>query len=175
MAQGQDIFGYNRAPKPSAVFSTENSKLLFAGGFTPAANVGPQGAKGYLVQNWNITYQQQVQEIFELGSNALYWVKGRPQGTGTIARVVGPRDASRPGTLFPVEAFDICEGGVKFELKVKSGNCGSVGSLSFQQFSEVGINMDGCVITSIGFSADVNDTRVVENIAWRFAFLEVTS
>jgi hypothetical protein len=169
-----DIFGYQRSPKPSGVFSTENSKLHFASGFSPAGDVGALGAKGYLVQNWNITYNQQVQEIFELGSNALYWVKGRPQGVGTIQRVVGPRDASTPGTLFPKEAFDICEGGVRFELKVKSGNCDGIGSLSFDTFSEVGINMDGCVITSIGFNAAVQDTRVMENIQWRFAFLEVS-
>jgi hypothetical protein len=159
-----DIFGYDRGSKAKQVFSSENTLLNFA---TGAAGLAAD-AGGYLVQNWAINYGQQVQEVFELGSNALYWVKGRPQGSGTISRVVGPQPAStgRQG-LFPREAFDICEGGATFDLKVRGGSCDN------NTLEGVNITMDGCVITAIGFSANVADARVMENIGWRFAFLEV--
>lgn len=166
-----DIFGYDRAPKPAGALSTDNSTLTLAS--IGGAGTGNNGAKGLLVQNWNINYQQQVQEVFELGSNALYWVKGRPQGQGTISRVVGIKQAGVSSNLFPEEAFDVCKGGAKFDFKVKSGGCNPNVALVPTADQEVNIQMDGCIITNIGFSADVNDTRIVENIGWRFGFLNV--
>jgi len=35
--------------------------------------------------------------------------------------------------------------------------------------------MDGCVITSIGFQANVADTRLMEAVGWRFGFLDITA
>ncbi len=177
MANGTDIFGYKRSPKPAGAFSTEDSILTF--GAVGAENdlVNPAG---FLVQDWNVRYAQQVQEIFELGSNKLYWSKGRPQGDGSMNRVIGfqPPDVGGSGTgLFPQAAFDICLGGAAFKLQVKSGNCDSTPGVNseFTETKGAAILMDGCVITSIGFSAQVNDTRVMESIAWRFAFLQVNA
>jgi hypothetical protein len=30
-------------------------------------------------------------------------------------------------------------------------------------------------VVSIGYSATVNDTRIMENLVWRFAYLELTT
>jgi hypothetical protein len=163
-----DIFGYNRNPKPAAAFSTDDSVLTIAS----VGGTGDGGGGGLLVQNWNINYQQQVQEIFELGSNALYWSKARPQGQGTLQRIVG---VSVPGVrlgLFPEEAFDVCKGGAKFDFTVGGGGCPPSEGLANTK-TRVKIKMDGCLITSIGFSADVQDTRLMENISWRFGHLEI--
>lgn len=166
-----DIFGYNRGPKPAAAFSTDNSVLTLAS----VGGGGDGSAKGLLVQNWNINYQQQVQEVFELGSNSLYWVKGRPVGQGTLARIIGVKGAGVSSNLFPPDAYDVCKGGAKFDFTVGSGNCGDVVGQGLAQANQgARIEMDGCVITSVGFSADVNDTRVVENISWRFGHLQVS-
>lgn len=160
-----DIFGYDRGAKVKQVFSSENTRLDFA---TGGAGLDATGG-GWLVQNWTVDYQQQVQEVFELGSNALYWVKGRPQGAGSISRVIGPLPASTGGTgsIFPREAFDICLGGATFSMKVRGGACEG------QEQQGVDITMDGVVITRIGFQASVGDARVIEAVAWRFAHLEV--
>ena len=186
MAAGNDIFGYSRDPKPQAVFSSEDALLQFG---TNSQNL--TDAIGFLVQNWNITYQQQVQEIFELGSSNLFWVKGRPTGVGTLARIIGARDADVPtrqgsqrgggGSMFPPEAFDLCLGGATFELKVGTGNCLSIiperggEENTAAAFRQVVLQMEGVVVTSIGFSASVNDSRVVENLQWRFSLLDVSN
>jgi hypothetical protein len=164
-----DIFGYNRNPKPAAAFSTDNSVLTLA-----SVGNSKGDASGLLVQNWNINYQQQVQEVFELGSNNLYWVKGRPVGQGTLARIIGSKGPGVSGSLFPPDAYDVCKGGAKFDFTVGSGNCGGGTGLEFEGDKGALIEMDGCVITNVGFSADVNDTRVVENIGWRFGHLKVS-
>ena len=120
---GNDIFGYKRQPKPSGVFSSEDSVLIIGGG--NGTDVSAQ--LGYLVQNWNISYAQQVQEMFELGSNTLYWAKGRPVGQGALGRVLGGQDAEgadeNKAGFMPKEAYDICDGGATMTLQARGGAC----------------------------------------------------
>ena len=104
---GTDVFGYKRNPKPDGVFSSEDSSLTIGG--------TSMTSSAYLVQSWNVEYTQDVAELFEIGSNRLYWAKGRPVGRGSVGRVVGANKADMPGTgLFPKEAYDICDGGGTF-------------------------------------------------------------
>ena len=159
-----DIFGYKRNPKPSGVFSSEDSKLFITGGSGGAV-------EGYLIQSWNMAYSQNVEELFEIGSNRLYWSKGRPQGQGSIARVIGAKDAGAT-SFFPTNAFDICQGGATMQIQAAGGNCGTAGGLE-NTGTGVTISMDGVVVTSIGFSMQVQDVKLAENFAWRFAHLEV--
>ena len=163
MAAGKDIFGYERTPKPKGVFSTENSMLTFGDGTS---------AEGYMVQDWSVNYQQQVMEVFELGSNALYWTKGRPTGVGSMNRVIGYKDAEDGNSgLFPKEAYDLCDGGVLIKLSAQGGHCSTAASGLEKLDKQVDLSMDGCVITTIGFSASVQDTRLMEHVQWRFASL----
>lgn len=155
-----DIYGYKRNPKPSGVVSTEESILSFAGG-----GAGNGGASGLMIQNWQVQYQQNVQELFELGSAALYWVKSRPQGQGTIARVVGKAGGRK--SIFPKKAYDICDGGTQFAISARSGAC------SGTNFETVRIEMDGVLITNIGFSMSVQDTLLQESISFRFAYMDL--
>jgi len=168
---GTDIFGYLRSPKPEGVFSSEDSMLV----------VGSIDAttKAYLVQQWNVEYRQDVQELFEIGSNRLFWQKGRPVGQGTIQRVLG---GAAVGTgdggdgLFPVDAYDLCKGGATMTIKAVGGHCrdATVGS-SFKLNSGVRIEMDGVVVTSIGFSMSVQDVKLMENYQWRFGHLTLST
>lgn len=164
---GKDIFGYKRNPKPSGVFSSEDSKLFIAG-------AGGTGAvEGFLIQNWTMSYSQSVEELFEIGSNRLYWSKGRPQGQGSIARVVGSRDADTgEAGFFPQNAFDLCDGGATMTISAVGGHC--TGGAAPEKLSKgVSIVMDGVVVTSIGFSMQVQDVKLAEQFAWRFAHLQV--
>ncbi len=163
---GQDVFGYKRSPKPRGVFSTENSTLVFG-----AKNAAE--AQGYLVQSWQVSYAQNVQELFEIGSNALYWAKGRPQGGGALGRVIGAASAGvSPGKFFPAEAYDICEGGAVMDLTAKGGHCDTAGRNTDEILNqELKITMAGVVVTQIGFGMQVADVRLLENFQFRFAYL----
>jgi hypothetical protein len=174
----EDIFGYKRNPKPRGVFSTEDSKLTFGAKGSPT-EVPTDG--GYLVQNWNINYQQNVEEVFEIGSNALYWSKGRPVGQGTLGRIIGDQDASaKGGHFFPKEAYDICEGGVVLVLAATGGHCeaapsnvGGTGAATGVVLNKgVDVTMAGCLVTSVGFQMQVSNVRIMENMGWRFAFMQ---
>jgi hypothetical protein len=159
MAGVNDIFGYKRNPKPESVFSSEESMLTFG---------GTTNLVGYLVQQWQTNYQQQVQEIFEIGTNALYWVKGRPVGQGSIGRIIGEKDVSTSsGRFFPDSAYDLCDGGAMLNITARSGMCAG------ETPATLNITMDGVVVTSIGFAMRVQDVMINENMGWRFAALEV--
>ena len=165
MAAGKDVFGYGRNPKPDGVFSSEDSSLTIGDSNTTAA--------GYLVQQWNVEYSQDVQEVFEIGSTKLYWAKGRPQGRGVIGRIVGAKNPDTPsGGLMPQNAFDICDGGASMTITATGGHCvsGSVAKLD----KGVKLVMQGVVITSIGFAMNVRDVRIMENYGWRFAHLQMS-
>jgi len=162
MAESNDIFGYKRNAKPSGVFSSEDSQLFIGGG---GGNVAQAG---YLIQNWNVNYTQNVEELFEIGSNRLYWIKGRPQGQGGIGRILGANKADSPASgLFPQSAFDLCDGGATMMINAVGGHCPG------QVSNGVDIQMSGVVVTAVGFSMAVPDVRIVENFGWRFSKLQL--
>lgn len=154
-----DIYGYRRNPKPRAVLSTEDSMLTFANIANPI---------GHMIQNWNVSYQQEVREIFELGSSAMYWIKGRPVGQGVLGRIIGAVGSSVG--LFPPEAFDICRGGALLRITASSSQCDAAAG---QTPASLSLELDGCVVANIGFSMGVQDLTVQENVAFRFAKLSV--
>lgn len=45
---------------------------------------------GFLVQQLQLVYRQQITRLFEISSNRQYYVIGRPQGNISMQRVVGP-------------------------------------------------------------------------------------
>ena len=161
-----DIFGYSRkTAKPVAAFDPINSILTVEG----------TNPEGFLIQQWNIQYNQDVSEIFELGSDAVYWVKGRPTGQGTIQRIMGVRGNAT--SLFPDNAFDICKGGVAMSFMAGSGPCESEGA--GKNAADARINLDGVLITHIGFSMQAPSGQggaqalLNEDISFRFSFMEV--
>lgn len=173
MADRTDIFGYRREAKPAGVFSLTGSTLNISGGGGGGFTDSPEG---YLVQSWNTNYQQQVRELFEIGSDALYWAKGRPQGTGTIGRIIGSKDAFAGSEFFPKKAYDLCDGGVQITLKAKGGACENPPQNTGQKKLDKGvvIVMDGVVVTSIGFAMQITqDIQLNENFGWRFAYMEI--
>lgn len=163
-----DIYGYKRSPKPYGVFSTEGSKLTIGSADATKA--------AYLVQNWSISYTQNVEELFEIGSDRLYWVKGRPTGQGKVGRIIGATD---PNVLMPNGAFDICDGGATMVLKSTGGHCESApthvsaGGAGDVMNRGVSLQMMGVVVTSIGFSMSLPDVKLAENYDWRFSYLSV--
>ena len=153
-----DIYGYKRNPRPKTVFSSEDSTLSFAGVGNPV---------GHLVQDWNVGYQQEIREIFEIGSSAIYWVKGRPMGQGVLGRIIGETGTSVGGALFPSEALDVCKGGASAVVSASGGVCDG-------KAATVKLKLDGLVVTNVAFGMNVNDLTLQENVAFRFATMSIS-
>ena len=153
-----DIFGYTRDPKPQSVFSSDAAHLTIEG-----------KGDGYMIQQWQIAYQQNVQEIFELGSSNLYWVRGQPQGQMSIGRVVGGAYGSDL-RFFGSDAFDVCQGGSEVQLEMAPGTCDAASS-GFGTSATV--HLKGVIVTAFGFSSSVQDMMIQQNIQLRFASMSL--
>jgi len=152
-----DIFGYTRATSPAAVMSNDDSILT----------IGGVSSKGKLIQGWNVSYRQEIQEVYEIGSSNIYWVRGHPMGQGAVNRIVGGPETGDI-KLFSEDAYNVCKGGATLVIAMKPGFCssGTVGT-------NVSLTMSGCVVTQIGFSVAIQDIRINQDIQWKFASLEV--
>lgn len=65
----------------------------YNGGFRAdqlSLSFGGENVKGFIVQNVQFSYTQQITTLYELGSDFVYFVGGRAQGNATLSRVVGP-------------------------------------------------------------------------------------
>ena len=139
-----DIFGYNRSGA-SDVFVADKSRLTI---------VGVSGVD--LIQNWQVSYQQNIQPIYEVGSSRLFWAKSNPIGSGSIGRIVG--------NSFLTLTSDICDKGTTISISNTSGACNGGG---------VGLTCVGAVCTSVGFSAQAGNPTVSESLTFQFSSLSI--
>lgn len=87
-----DIYSRNTDTFGGA-FAADQAALTFPAITGPA---GPEGAvAGLLVQNINVSYQQNVTRLFEVGSPQIYYVGGRTAGQGAMQRVIGPKEITK--------------------------------------------------------------------------------
>ena len=139
-----DIFGYNRGGA-SDVFVADRSRLTI---------VGVDGVD--LIQNWQVSYQQSIAPIYEVGSSRLFWAKSNPIGSGTIGRIVGQSYLKMTN--------DLCDKGTTIAITNASGAC---------EGGQVGLTCVGAICTSIGFSAQAGNPTVSESLAFQFTSLQV--
>lgn len=110
-----DLFGYNRSG--SSLGQVASSE--FAG-----VNVGGKLA---LVQQVNVDYTQQIDEVKAVGDSNIYWLPGRPSGNISVDKLVGT------GGFFSGWSTGQCGQINSLSVNLSGGSCGfsGSGSLSF--------------------------------------------
>ena len=73
-----DIFGYNRTSNAFAQITSSEFATVSLG----------TGGAGNLLQSFQASYQQDLRPFFSIGSTALQWVGGFPQGQVDFERAV---------------------------------------------------------------------------------------
>lgn len=75
-----DVFGYTNENKTSGqIASADFARVAIKSG----------GGVNALVQSVDVSYQNRIEEITQVGSTQIYWLPGRPQGTISINSLVG--------------------------------------------------------------------------------------
>jgi hypothetical protein len=141
-----DIFGRNTSPV-GGVFISEQALMTISG----AGDLGVAA----LVQQVSAQYQQQFSMLFELGSNSIYPVMGRPQGVLSIGRIVGSGG-------FSEAFFNSCNGGATVSLQAKQGACNGL------EGSAIAATLNGVFVTSYGIDMSAQDLLVRENVQATF-------
>lgn len=130
-------------------FRADQLKLTFGG--TDVA--------GFLVQNVQFQYTQQVTMLYEIGSANVYYVGGRAQGSATLARVIGP---AALGGQFIRNFNNLCEP-QDINFNVSSGCKGGGPNYTLQD----------AVLTTISVSVTSQDVVVNEQLQFIFVDLEM--
>lgn len=114
-----------------------------------------------LVQEVSVTYNQNVSQIWEVGSAYTYFIAGRTNGAMTVARIVGAKGIGRE---FIANFADVCKmPGNHMTLQFSAGcTTGSV---------VASLTVEGAVITSMAYRVQAQDMLVNENFNLIFARL----
>lgn len=126
------------------------------------------GLSGVLMQNIQLSYQQQVTRIYELGNRGqrtkVYYIGGRSQGTIGAAHVVGPGVSMK---LFYDNFGDVCKAANNTCVVDLAPNiCAGQGQ------AKAVYTVKYCVLVSIGVSVAAQDFVVNENSQLMFSGLE---
>lgn len=154
----KDVFEYEKTVNTEGQVASADYAFIKVGNSNPiGAAAGDSSAGNALVQNLEITYGQQIEEVLQVGSTQIYWMPGRPQGKITISSLVGP------GGFFS-EWKGKC-GIIKFaEVKLKDDFCGFKGSGS--------LSFSGAVVESLTASMNTGKLTITQGATIRVANMQ---
>lgn len=148
----------------------KRTEVDFGGAFTSETGllVPNKGLTGVLMQNFQITYTQNVTRIYEIGRSGaktkVYYIGGRSQGTLAAAHIVGPGVAMK---TFYDNFSDVCQANTNdIQIKLTPNICAG------GEASSIGYKMKFCVLTAIGLSASAQDFVISENSQLMFSAME---
>lgn len=147
----KDIFGRQVENGENIITSDTVKGVLSAGGGSWV---------GILIQNFTAQYAMQNSPLYELGSNRVYRLLGRPEGSMTIGKILGVN------SQLPIEEalFDVCQAGGSMTITARSGMCnGQSGSFT--------LTFGGLRASAYAVSADASRLLVTENIQLSFNYL----
>lgn len=113
-----------------------------------------------LAQNSQFQFSQNVAMLFEIGSNDVYYVGGRAQGTCTIGRIVGPAGAA--GSL-ATGLGDLC--GDRPVVSLDASGCSGDATT---------YTLEGCILTVIAVTVSAQDVVVNEQLQLMFVNLDIS-
>lgn len=137
-----DIFGRSQI-STGGVFLSDKALMTMSG--------SDELAVGALVQNVEATYSQQVNSVFELGSNKIYQMMGRATGQLTIGKLVGSQS-------FGKALFNACTGGGTVMFSGNPGACYGV------EGAKLNKQLTGVFVTNYGFSMSTQELMIRENM-----------
>jgi len=112
---------------------------------------------GLLVQQINFSYVQNVNRIYDLADNKVYYIGGRTAGQGSLAHVVGPRVLL---AKFYELYGDVCNAKSNHCTFEMSRGCEGAAFSSMLKY---------CVLQQIAISTNANDMLVNEQSALMFS------
>lgn len=143
---------------------------VFAGGQTHRGgfradqlklHIGGKTVAGFLIQQMQFSYAQQVNLLYEIGSEFVYYVGGRAQGTASIGHIIGP--ANFAGQLID-KYRDICDPqDISFDASAGCDSGDGGGGVLY--------TLEDAILTTISVSVASQD--VVINQQLQFMFIDL--
>jgi hypothetical protein len=114
-----------------------------------------------LIQNLQVSHQQPVQNLFEVGSNKRYYVIGKASGTFSATQVLGfGSDVLQTVTSLA----NPCDGNRRLVLTIPDAYC-QAGAIDLGPgSSQLTLTMEGVLLQSVGFSVAAQDNLINSQI-----------
>jgi hypothetical protein len=142
---------------------------LFGGAFAADASElnlpGSPDGKGLLVQQLQFTYAQQVTRLYEIGSQAIYYVGGRTNGDASINRILGPK---RLAAEFYSDYGDLCNAGSNTLQFTMVAQCPSGAATRADAHLILGMT----VVTQVGVTMTAQDMLINEQMRMMYSGLK---
>ena len=142
----------------------ENSKAEYGGAFrtvkgTNGVTFGGVGNPVSLIQSMQVSHQQPVQNLFEVGSNKRYYVIGKASGTFSISQILG----FGPAVLDSVTKLaDPCTTTANRTMVVSFPNSYCDGTKTTG--GKLELTLSGVLLQSMGFSTQAQDNLISSQI-----------
>lgn len=149
----------------------ENSKSEYVGAFRTTSGAGNNGVSFgdnnnvSLIQNLQVSHQQPVQNLFEVGSNRRYYVIGKASGTFSASQILGFGSAVLDTVT---KLADPCSGGRRLTISFPNAYCkappvpggGVVTASTSTKGETLKLTLDGVLLQSISFSVAAQDNLI---------------
>ena len=173
----QEFFG-RTASTFGGAFSADDALMTFPA-ITSPNGTAQRAEVPLLLQQAGFNYQQQITRLYELTSNAVYYVAGRAQGTGQLNQVLGPVKLSqnflrtygavcRAGTN--VLHFSMAAGCRQASPGQGGAGVGIAGGRNWQDVHAFSANF--VVLTSIALQIAAESMLIQQNIGMTIGTLE---
>lgn len=141
------IFGENSGKYAGAFRTTQDSGLTFG-----------SDQQVTLMQNLQVSHQQPIQNLFEIGTNKRYYVVGKPSGTWSASQILGFGSAVLDQV---VDLADPCTGDRTLSLAMPNSFCDTGGA----QGGGITLKLSGVLLQTVGFSMAAQDNLINSQIA----------
>ena len=120
-----------------------------------------------LIQNLQVSHQQPIQNLFEVGSNKRYYVLGKPSGTFSIAQILGfgKQVLSQVTTL-----ANPCTGDRTMVVTFPNSFCKKGGGGG----ESLSLTLKGVLLQSVGFTVASQDNLINSQVQGMMTELEYT-
>lgn len=154
-----DIFG-KTSRNIAGAFSVDKARLDFP-------DIGATGnSSGLLVQNIQISYQQQVSFVYDLAkADDVYYIAGRASGTLAMGKIVGSKGILK---AFYEKFGNVCN--VANQSVTLSGLAGCSASTNVTN----AVTIREPVVSQFGLTMNVDTAIIGENVQMIFATLELS-
>lgn len=146
----EDIFGYTNAKYAGSIKGANG--LLFT------------SKQISLVQQWSVQYAQNVQPVYECGTSNVYWAGTHSSGQLSVSRIVAKSSDNIVKLL-----GQLCDPSTP-RIVASTETCGG-SSNALSSSSSVVLNLEGCVVSSIGWGGAAQNAYISEEVAAQFAVL----
>jgi hypothetical protein len=145
----------------AAIFGAD-SQGDYQGAFRTTANtaISFNGDDITLLQSLQVSHQQPVQPLFEIGSNKRYYVVGKASGTFSAGQILGFGDAALRSVT---NLADPCQGNRTLVFAIPNSFC-AVGTAGVGAGSGLTLTLKGVLLQSVGFTVAAQDNLINSQI-----------